>query len=69
MTTNRKEFFSRKELAATFGVTSMCIRNWERSGKLTPIKLGKLTVRYARHNVEAMIAAASAGSSDGAPQA
>lgn len=60
MTDITKQYFSRRDLAEMFGVTTQAILNWEKGGRLTPIKLGPQTVRYSRANVEALIAGSKA---------
>jgi hypothetical protein len=61
MENNTQEFFSRKQLAAMFGVTTHAILNWEKAGKLAAVRLGPTVVRYSRESVAALIAASSAG--------
>jgi predicted DNA-binding transcriptional regulator AlpA len=66
MQSTTKEFLSRNDLAAMFGVTVTTIVDWQKRGRLTPMKLANRTVRYRRSEVEAFIAAASAGSTNNA---
>lgn len=59
MENNTQEFISRKQLAAMLGVTQTAVYQWQRAGRLNPVRLGRRCVRYRRAEVEAMIAAAS----------
>jgi hypothetical protein len=55
MTTSDKEFFSRRDLAAMFGVSSKTIINWQLACLLTAVHLFSGSVRYSRAEVNAFI--------------
>jgi hypothetical protein len=57
MTTSDKEFFSRRDLAGMFGVSSKTIINWQLAGLLTAVHLFSGSVRYSRAEVERFISA------------
>lgn len=55
MTTSDKEFYSRRDLATMFGVSSKTIINWQLAGLLTAVHLFSGSVRYSRAEVDAFI--------------
>jgi len=55
MTTSDKEFYSTRDLAAMFGVSSKTIINWQLAGLLTAVHLFSGSVRYSRAEVNAFI--------------
>jgi predicted DNA-binding transcriptional regulator AlpA len=60
MKQSEKEFFSRRDLATMFGVSSKTIINWQSAGLLTAVHLASGSVRYGREEIERFIAAQTA---------
>jgi excisionase family DNA binding protein len=50
-----EKLLSREEVAELFGLTISTIRRWERAGKLHPLRLGPITVRFRPEDVEAFL--------------
>jgi DNA-binding transcriptional MerR regulator len=49
-----EQLLTRSEVARLFRVAHSTVRNWERTGTLTPIKIAGI-VRFRRTDIEALI--------------
>jgi predicted site-specific integrase-resolvase len=52
---NMEQILSRKEVAATFGVTSKTVRRWERANVITPVYYQRGRPKYKLSDLEKVV--------------